>query len=64
MRTPGELLQERFKEQLFRADLSKIPVPPVVNTEEKLGDTIKEMFDKKLLERMWIDRYTNEVLAD
>jgi hypothetical protein len=60
MRTPGELLQERFKEQLLRADLSKFPVPPV-NTEEKLGTTIKEMFDNKLLTKMWIDGDTHEV---
>lgn len=58
MRTPGELLQERFKEQLLRADLSKFPVPPV---EDELGNTIREMFDKKLLTRMWIDRDTHEV---
>ena len=58
MRTPGELLQERFKEQLLRADLSKFPVPPV---DEDLGTTMKEMFDKKLLTKMWIDRDTHEV---
>jgi len=58
MRTPGELLQERFKEQLLRADLSKFPVPPI---EDQLGHTIREMFDKKLLTRMWIDRDTHEV---
>ena len=62
MRTPGELLQERFKEQLLRADLSKFPVKPV--DEDHLGNTIKEMFDKKLLTKMWIDRDTNEVQVE
>lgn len=60
MRTPGELLQERYKEQLLRADLSRFPAPPI-ETDEKLGYTIKEMFDKKLLTKMWIDRDTHEV---
>lgn len=62
MRTPGEILQERYKEQLLRADLSRFPVPPI-ETEEKLGNTIKEMFDKKLLTKMWIDRDTHEVFV-
>ena len=59
MRFPGQIIQERFKEQLLQADLSKFPG----TVDESLGNTIKEMFDKKLLTKMWIDRETHEVLV-
>jgi len=63
MRFPGEILQDRFKEQLLRVDLSKFPTPPVVE-ENDLGNTIKEMFANKKLTKMWIDRNTHEVCVE